>query len=166
MKLKRDHEADWFFSWCAGTDRQSLDSGFSQRDSMRLEDSTYTGPFCGRALVHTDFTPSPYDIESLKLQVSLLKSAVFGLVNPKFKILSPLTVLFMYSSYLFEYICIHLYWFFSLLFIFLMHLLWLYGIFLNPFYVKNFELLSCMKIVYHWYTIIVFINIHLFLFLL
>ncbi|KAF4091454.1 hypothetical protein AMELA_G00037030 [Ameiurus melas] len=46
-------------------DRQSLDSGFSQRDSM---DSTYTGPFCGRARVHTDFTPSPYDIESLKLQ--------------------------------------------------------------------------------------------------
>ncbi|XP_026136264.1 SAM and SH3 domain-containing protein 3-like isoform X2 [Carassius auratus] len=53
-------------SGCA--DRQSLDSGFSQRDSMRLEDSNYTGPFCGRALVHTDFTPSPYDMESLKLQ--------------------------------------------------------------------------------------------------
>ncbi|XP_048884389.1 SAM and SH3 domain-containing protein 3 [Brienomyrus brachyistius] len=49
-------------------DRQSLDSGYSQRDSMRLEDSTYSGPFCGRARVHTDFTPSPYDIESLKLQ--------------------------------------------------------------------------------------------------
>ncbi|KAJ8281698.1 hypothetical protein COCON_G00042170 [Conger conger] len=54
------------FSGCG--DRQSLDSGYSQRDSMRLEDSTYTGPFCGRALVHTDFTPSPYDFESLKLQ--------------------------------------------------------------------------------------------------
>ncbi|CAL1613776.1 unnamed protein product [Knipowitschia caucasica] len=49
-------------------DRQSLDSGYSQRDSMRLEDSTYSGPFCGRAVVHTDFTPSPYDMESLKLQ--------------------------------------------------------------------------------------------------
>lgn len=49
-----------------GGDRQSLDSGFSQRDSM---DSTYNGPFCGRARVHTDFTPSPYDIDSLKLQV-------------------------------------------------------------------------------------------------
>ncbi|XP_030622417.1 SAM and SH3 domain-containing protein 3 [Chanos chanos] len=49
-------------------DRQSLDSGFSQRDSMRLEDSNYTGPFCGRAQVHTDFTPSPYDVDSLKLQ--------------------------------------------------------------------------------------------------
>ncbi|KAB5571213.1 hypothetical protein PHYPO_G00222470 [Pangasianodon hypophthalmus] len=51
------------FSGCG--DRQSLDSGFSQRDSM---DSTYNGPFCGRARVHTDFTPSPYDIDSLKLQ--------------------------------------------------------------------------------------------------
>lgn len=66
-----------FSPWCAGSDRQSLDSGFSQRDSMRLEDNTYTGPFCGRALVHTDFTPSPYDMESLKLQVSFLKCAIF-----------------------------------------------------------------------------------------
>ncbi|KAG2464182.1 SASH3 protein, partial [Polypterus senegalus] len=51
-------------------DRQSLDSGYSNRDSMRLEDSTppYTGPFCGRARVHTDFTPSPYDNDSLKLR--------------------------------------------------------------------------------------------------
>ncbi|XP_028815965.1 SAM and SH3 domain-containing protein 3 isoform X2 [Denticeps clupeoides] len=52
-------------------DRQSLDSGYSQRDSMRLDDNcgtVYTGPFCGRAQVHTDFTPSPYDFESLKLQ--------------------------------------------------------------------------------------------------
>lgn len=50
------------------SDRQSLDSGFSQRDSMRLEENSYNGPFCGRAVVHTDFTPSPYDVESLKLQ--------------------------------------------------------------------------------------------------
>lgn len=52
------------------SDRQSLDSGYCQRDSMRLEENgvAYTGPFCGRALVHTDFTPSPYDVESLKLQ--------------------------------------------------------------------------------------------------
>ncbi|XP_040855347.1 SAM and SH3 domain-containing protein 3 isoform X3 [Ochotona curzoniae] len=28
----------------------------------------YAGPFCGRARVHTDFTPSPYDHDSLKLQ--------------------------------------------------------------------------------------------------
>ncbi|XP_028743203.1 SAM and SH3 domain-containing protein 3 isoform X1 [Peromyscus leucopus] len=36
-----------------------------------MEDSPapqYTGPFCGRARVHTDFTPSPYDHDSLKLQ--------------------------------------------------------------------------------------------------
>ncbi|XP_075902723.1 SAM and SH3 domain-containing protein 3 [Nelusetta ayraudi] len=50
------------------SDRQSLDSGYSQRDSMRLEENSYNGPFCGRARVHTDFTPSPYDVESLKLQ--------------------------------------------------------------------------------------------------
>lgn len=50
------------------SDRQSLDSGYSQRDSMRLEESSYNGPFCGRAVVHTDFTPSPYDMESLRLQ--------------------------------------------------------------------------------------------------
>ncbi|KAJ8276458.1 hypothetical protein COCON_G00082100 [Conger conger] len=49
-------------------DRHSLDSGYSQRDSMRLEDVPYNGPFCGRALVHTDFTPSPYELETLKLQ--------------------------------------------------------------------------------------------------
>lgn len=57
----------------SGSDRQSLDSGYCQRDSMRLEENgvSYNGPFCGRALVHTDFTPSPYDVESLKLQVSL-----------------------------------------------------------------------------------------------
>lgn len=38
---------------------------------MRLEENSYNGPFCGRAVVHTDFTPSPYDVESLKLQVGL-----------------------------------------------------------------------------------------------
>lgn len=52
------------------SDRQSLDSGYCQRDSMRLEDNgvSYNGPFRGRALVHTDFIPSPYDEESLKLR--------------------------------------------------------------------------------------------------
>ncbi|KAG6924831.1 SAM and SH3 domain containing 3, partial [Chelydra serpentina] len=42
----------------------------SNRDSMRLEEPSlpYSGPFCGRARVHTDFTPSPYDRDSLKLQ--------------------------------------------------------------------------------------------------
>lgn len=44
----------------------------SNRESLRLEESgpAYTGPFCGRARVHTDFTPSPYDKDSLKLRVS------------------------------------------------------------------------------------------------
>ncbi|NXQ34488.1 SASH3 protein, partial [Alaudala cheleensis] len=39
-------------------------------DSRQLEETVpaYTGPFCGRARVHTDFTPSPYDKDSLKLQ--------------------------------------------------------------------------------------------------
>ncbi|MCI4386135.1 hypothetical protein PGIGA_G00058830 [Pangasianodon gigas] len=42
----------------------------SNRDSLRLdEDVSYTGPFCGRARVHTDFVPSPYDTDSLKLKV-------------------------------------------------------------------------------------------------
>ncbi|XP_077387586.1 SAM and SH3 domain-containing protein 3 isoform X2 [Festucalex cinctus] len=50
----------------ANSDRQSLDSGYCQRDSMRLEENSLL--FCGRAVVHTDFTPSPYDVESLKLQ--------------------------------------------------------------------------------------------------
>ncbi|KAI5626101.1 SAM domain-containing protein SAMSN-1 isoform X3 [Silurus asotus] len=40
------------------------------RDSLRIdEDVSYTGPFCGRARVHTDFLPSPYDTDSLKLKV-------------------------------------------------------------------------------------------------
>ncbi|XP_077433860.1 SAM and SH3 domain-containing protein 3 [Vanacampus margaritifer] len=52
------------------SDRQSLDSGYCQRDSMKLEENlaSFNGPFCGRAVAHTDFTPSPYDVESLKLQ--------------------------------------------------------------------------------------------------
>uniref|UniRef100_A0A672P2F0 SAM domain, SH3 domain and nuclear localisation signals 1b n=1 Tax=Sinocyclocheilus grahami TaxID=75366 RepID=A0A672P2F0_SINGR len=44
--------------------------GCSNRDSLRLEEEVpYTGQFCGRAKVHTDFVPSPYDTESLKLKV-------------------------------------------------------------------------------------------------
>lgn len=44
--------------------------GSSARDSLRLEeDVPYTGQFCGRARVHTDFVPSPYDSDSLKLKV-------------------------------------------------------------------------------------------------
>ncbi|XP_075399567.1 SAM domain-containing protein SAMSN-1 isoform X2 [Tenrec ecaudatus] len=47
----------------------SCSDGNSNRDSFRLEDEgPYTGPFCGRARVHTDFTPSPYDTDSLKIK--------------------------------------------------------------------------------------------------
>ncbi|XP_029434376.1 SAM domain-containing protein SAMSN-1 isoform X2 [Rhinatrema bivittatum] len=47
----------------------SCSDGTSNRDSLRLdEDIPHTGPFCGRAKVHTDFTPSPYDSDSLKIK--------------------------------------------------------------------------------------------------
>ncbi|XP_051973749.1 SAM domain-containing protein SAMSN-1b [Xyrauchen texanus] len=47
----------------------SSSEGYSNRDSLRLEDMPYTGLFCGRAKVHTDFFPSPYDTESLNLKM-------------------------------------------------------------------------------------------------
>ncbi|XP_053555332.1 SAM and SH3 domain-containing protein 3 [Bombina bombina] len=42
----------------------------NNRDSINLENTTptYTGPFCGKAKVHTDFIPSPYERDSLKLK--------------------------------------------------------------------------------------------------
>ncbi|XP_061551782.1 SAM and SH3 domain-containing protein 1-like isoform X2 [Phycodurus eques] len=51
----------------------TTDSSNSNRESVKSEDGEedelpYCGPFCGRALVHTDFTPSPYDADSLKLK--------------------------------------------------------------------------------------------------
>ncbi|XP_037689452.1 SAM domain-containing protein SAMSN-1 [Choloepus didactylus] len=47
----------------------SCSDGTSNRDSFRLDDEgPYAGPFCGRARVHTDFTPSPYDTDSLKIK--------------------------------------------------------------------------------------------------
>ena len=54
----------------------TTDSSNSNRESVKSEDGEedelpYRGPFCGRALVHTDFTPSPYDTDSLKLKVRL-----------------------------------------------------------------------------------------------
>ncbi|XP_056395707.1 SAM and SH3 domain-containing protein 3 [Hyla sarda] len=44
---------------------------FSNRDSINMEnlEPPYNGPFCGKAKVHTDFTPSPYEKDSLKLRV-------------------------------------------------------------------------------------------------
>lgn len=48
----------------------SMSNGSGQRDSLRLEeDGSYQGQFCGSARVHTDFVPSPYDTDSLKLKV-------------------------------------------------------------------------------------------------
>ncbi|XP_053701536.1 SAM and SH3 domain-containing protein 1-like isoform X1 [Synchiropus splendidus] len=51
----------------------TTDSSNSNRESVKSEDGEedelpYRGPFCGRARVHTDFTPSPYDSDSLKLK--------------------------------------------------------------------------------------------------
>lgn len=56
----------------AGSEASSPSLAGSTWESLRLEESgaAYTGPFCGRARVHTDFTPSPYDKDSLKLRVS------------------------------------------------------------------------------------------------
>ncbi|XP_074863807.1 SAM and SH3 domain-containing protein 3 [Carettochelys insculpta] len=49
------------------------------RASVQLEESSlpYSGPFCGRARVHTDFTPSPYDRDSLKLR----KGDIIGIIE-------------------------------------------------------------------------------------
>ncbi|XP_070700108.1 SAM domain-containing protein SAMSN-1b [Pempheris klunzingeri] len=42
----------------------------SNRNSVRLDDDPLSSrQFCGRARVHTDFVPSPYDTESLTLKV-------------------------------------------------------------------------------------------------
>lgn len=56
------------FVGAGGVTSESAGSG--QRDSLKLEeDGSYQGQFCGRARVHTDFVPSPYDTDSLKLKV-------------------------------------------------------------------------------------------------
>ncbi|NXP01716.1 SASH3 protein, partial [Certhia brachydactyla] len=48
-------------------------------DHRQLEEAVpaYTGPFCGRGRVHTDFTPSPYDKDSLKLR----KGDIIGIIE-------------------------------------------------------------------------------------
>lgn len=57
----------------------TTDSSASNRESVKSEDGDdeeppYRGPFCGRARVHTDFTPSPYDTDSLKLKVQHMRT--------------------------------------------------------------------------------------------
>ncbi|XP_033953710.1 SAM domain-containing protein SAMSN-1-like [Pseudochaenichthys georgianus] len=55
----------------------SESNGSGQRDSLRLEeDGSYQGQFSGRARVHTDFVPSPYDTDSLKLKVGDIISII------------------------------------------------------------------------------------------
>ncbi|KAM6381750.1 LOW QUALITY PROTEIN: SAM and SH3 domain-containing protein 3 [Pluvialis apricaria] len=63
----------------SGSEASSPGAGVSNRDSLRLEESgpAYSGPFCGRARVHTDFTPSPYDKDSLKLR----KGDIIGIIE-------------------------------------------------------------------------------------
>ncbi|NXQ94173.1 SASH3 protein, partial [Sagittarius serpentarius] len=63
----------------SGSEVSSPGPGSSNRDSLRLEESgpAYSGPFCGRARVHTDFTPSPYDKDSLKLR----KGDIIGIIE-------------------------------------------------------------------------------------
>uniref|UniRef100_A0A8C5PIW1 SAM and SH3 domain-containing protein 1 n=1 Tax=Leptobrachium leishanense TaxID=445787 RepID=A0A8C5PIW1_9ANUR len=57
----------------SGQTVSTTDSSASNRESVKSEDGDdeeppYRGPFCGRARVHTDFIPSPYDSDSLKLK--------------------------------------------------------------------------------------------------
>ncbi|XP_058163609.1 SAM and SH3 domain-containing protein 1 isoform X2 [Dasypus novemcinctus] len=57
----------------SGQTVSTTDSSTSNRESVKSEEGDeeeppYRGPFCGRARVHTDFTPSPYDTDSLKLK--------------------------------------------------------------------------------------------------
>ncbi|XP_051965905.1 SAM domain-containing protein SAMSN-1-like [Xyrauchen texanus] len=55
----------------------SNSDGSSNRESLKLEEEVpYTGQFCGRARVHTDFVPSPYDTDSLKLKVGDIISII------------------------------------------------------------------------------------------
>nr|XP_028582770.1 SAM domain-containing protein SAMSN-1 isoform X2 [Podarcis muralis] len=71
--LKASDSMDSLYSLNSGQSSSSgvtsCSDGTSNRDSLRLDDEVpYTGPFCGRAKVHTDFTPSPYDTDSLKIK--------------------------------------------------------------------------------------------------
>ncbi|XP_007422706.1 SAM and SH3 domain-containing protein 3 isoform X1 [Python bivittatus] len=54
---------------CASDERELSSSRLSSLCNKEDISSTpYNGPFCGKAKVHTDFIPSPYDKDSLKLQ--------------------------------------------------------------------------------------------------
>nr|XP_025728568.1 SAM domain-containing protein SAMSN-1 isoform X3 [Callorhinus ursinus] len=70
VSLKASDSMDSLFSGRSSSSGiTSCSDGTSNRDSFRLDDDgPYSGPFCGRARVHTDFTPSPYDTDSLKIK--------------------------------------------------------------------------------------------------
>lgn len=70
MSLKASDSMDSLYSaQSSSSGITSCSDGTSNRDSFRLDDEgTYSGSFCGRARVHTDFTPSPYDTDSLKIK--------------------------------------------------------------------------------------------------
>lgn len=75
-------------SFTGGQTVSTTDSSASNRESVKSEDGDdeelpYRGPFCGRALVHTDFIPSPYDTDSLKLKVREI--SIFKLHNSSTK---------------------------------------------------------------------------------
>ncbi|XP_063160490.1 SAM domain-containing protein SAMSN-1 [Candoia aspera] len=71
--IKPSDSMDSLYSLNSGQSSSSgvtcCSDGTSNRDSLRFdEEISYVGPFCGRARVHTDFTPSPYDSDSLKIK--------------------------------------------------------------------------------------------------
>ncbi|KAH0624904.1 hypothetical protein JD844_032805 [Phrynosoma platyrhinos] len=73
VSLKASDSMDSLYSLNSGQSSSSgvtsCSDGTSNRDSLRIDDEVpYTGPFCGKAKVHTDFTPSPYDTDSLKIK--------------------------------------------------------------------------------------------------
>ncbi|XP_075450084.1 SAM domain-containing protein SAMSN-1 isoform X2 [Ascaphus truei] len=73
FSLKASESVESLYSLNSGQSSSSgvtsCSDGTSNRDSFRLdEDIPLTGPFCGRAKVHTDFVPSPYDTDSLKIK--------------------------------------------------------------------------------------------------
>ncbi|NXG80750.1 SASH3 protein, partial [Baryphthengus martii] len=79
MEMEEDGHVCISRQLSSGSDVSSPGPGSSSRDSLRLEESgpAYVGPFCGRARVHTDFTPSPYDKDSLKLR----KGDIIGIIE-------------------------------------------------------------------------------------
>lgn len=70
LSLNASDSMDSLYSgWSSSSGITSCSDGTSNRDSFRLDDEgPYSGTFCGRARVHTDFTPSPYDTDSLKIK--------------------------------------------------------------------------------------------------